>query len=116
MLAHAGVDGADQVADHRVFGIRVCNLLQRGIGPVQLAVADKQLGELCPRGRVAGLQPGNRAKRAERGAAVVHLERHQANEKVTLHEVRLQAENLAAVLARLVDLSPGQRLETLLQE
>jgi hypothetical protein len=58
-----------------------------------------------------GLQPGHRPESAERSAPIAHLEGDEADEEVAFDEIRLNPENLPAVVARLLNLSTVQRLE-----
>ena len=112
MLAHARVNRADEIADHRVVGIRAAHFFEGRIGAIQLAVTDEQLGELCPGSRMIGLQFGHRAEGAERRAPVAHLECDEADQEMAFNEVGLDPEDPPATVARLLDLPAVQRLET----
>jgi hypothetical protein len=111
MLAHSRVYRADKIANHRIVRVGPGHVLERRIGAIQLTVTDEQLGELRPCGRMIGLQPGHRPESAERSAPIAHLEGDEADEEVAFDEIRLNPENLPAVVARLLNLSTVQRLE-----
>ena len=106
VLAHARIYRADEIADHRVIGVGTCHVLERRIGAIQLAVTDEQFGELRPCGRMVGLQFGHRAECAECRGPVAHLECDEADQEMALHQVGLNPEDLPAVIARPLDLSP----------
>ncbi len=62
---------------------------------------------------MVGLQSGYGTERAQRGAPIMRLEGDEADEEVAFDEVWLDCEDLPAEVARLLNLSPVQRLEAL---
>ncbi len=116
LIAQHRRDDADEVGDRRVLDAGAHCLLKRFFRARGLAEAHEKTRELPPRRGVIGGELRHRAERPRRRLQIIHVERDEADEKMSVGILRISADRFATELGGVLRLSCLQRGEPLPQQ
>jgi hypothetical protein len=106
LVAEQAVYGAYEIEHHRVVIVELDGLRQGRVGASRLPGLHEQAREIRPGGPVLGCQGGDGAEGTYRVSGLLQFQGDQADEEVTLREIRFGAQQPLAACRGLVD-TPG---------